>query len=87
MRVITSSLAIRFYTADGWTPELLAPLSKRNFKDAFRYKDNPGSEYWIPAPFCSIDLEKLMGMEIEVVRTFNDGPKLSDFDFLKKYNW
>lgn len=87
MRVVTSSLAIRFYKSDGWTPELLAPLSKRDFKDAFRYKDDPGSEYWIPAPFCSIDLDKLMAIGIEVTRTFNDNPKLNDREFLENYNW
>lgn len=89
MKVVTTNLAIRFYTQYGWTKEILDSLVEKKSKEDGFYNMETGEfgEYWIPVPGTKLDMDKLMEKVTSIDKTFNDYPHLSDKEFLERYNW
>ena len=92
MRVVTSSLTIRFYEKDGWHKDILLGCIKplhQLFGDRYINAPFPGDDlpYWTFAPGSSnvIDFDKLMGYISMLERKFNDYPEENDREFIKKF--
>lgn len=85
MKIVCTNLALRFYTSEGWTKEILQScLINGEIKMPFIEDASP---YYISEVGSVFDIDLLMKHCTEVHRVFNDYPHLSDKEFLTKYNW
>ncbi len=85
MKVICSNLAMRFYVKDGWTQDILRPLLIKG-DISIKHPDD-FLPYFTLDVGSSIDIEKLLTIASEIVRTFDDHPAMSDREFLRQFNW
>ncbi len=87
MKILASSLAMRFYKHYGWTaPVLQSCLISR--KSRLRYFDDPDAPYWILDGHSQFDLKKLKP-HVTAIQTF-EGDMLEEdkWDaFLTEMNW
>lgn len=90
-RVVTSSLSIRFYRKDGWTLDTLVRYVRSGgIVDTSLppHLDKIEESYFIPSPYCKLDIDRLYENEVSFVqRSFDDHPQYSDLEILRKFAW
>lgn len=88
MQLVTSSLAIRFYTRHGWNEENIIPFVTKAYPAAaFHFHDDGDMAYYVPNVGTRLDIKKLLEVVTKVERTFNDYPWESDEQHLEHFNW
>lgn len=94
MRVVITSLAMRFHEHDGWTKEILDRyLSHGSFRER-HYGDligKPDGKYWILEVGASLDVDRMFldGVVDAVVggADYGETRTLSGPDAMKTRNW
>lgn len=89
--IVLSSLAMRFYSFDGWTKELLDQYLIKGHFIAKGGIDALDPEYWILIPNSILDVDRLMADghigELRCKERWGELKYLTDLEILKYRNW
>ena len=89
--VVISSLAVRFYSAHGWTRELLEQYVVRGRLEEKHFNFGKDDPYWIPDVGCDMDVRRLMNDghvgEVQGKEDWGETRGMSDYEVLKLRMW